>query len=329
MKHAKLAALGILLLIVFGAYTYATLSNQSSAAEKVTIAMVTFPGYAPLYVADELNLWGADIDVEIVRIESIGDMRAALNSGNIDMYAATYDIFQAVEGTVPEGVAFLAIDKSNGGDGVVVQDGINSLSDLKGKKVAAEPGFPPFFVLQYLLNEEGLTLDDVELLDVTSQDAGTAFVAGQVDVAATYEPYLSISKDKVEGATILASSADTPNLIVDFLFASEEAMSEKSEALSAVARGWFAAVDYIEEGDNDAYDIMGEAFGTDAAEIRDFELGLSWLDRSDNDALFDATKANNAYDTFTLVGDILESNGWTDVRLDAQEHLSTRILETL
>ena len=124
------------------------------AKETFKIGMVTFPGYAPLYVAKEKNLF-ENVNVELVRIESINDLRTALSSGKIDAYAATYDIFQSTQAK-PDGVAFLAIDESHGGDGVLVADNINSIADIKGKAVGAEPGFPPYFILQYLLDSFNL-----------------------------------------------------------------------------------------------------------------------------------------------------------------------------
>ena len=122
-------------------------TKPSNVRPTVSIGMVTFPGYAPLYLAKEKNLF-PDINVNLVRIESIGDLRAAMNSGQIDMYAATYDIFQAADKDAP-GVGFMSVDESHGADGIVASSGINSLRDLKGKTVGSEPGFPAYFILQY------------------------------------------------------------------------------------------------------------------------------------------------------------------------------------
>jgi len=302
-------------------------SVDQPTKETVTIGMVTFPGYAPLYLAKEKELFEG-VDVELVRIEAIGDLRATMNSGQIDMYAATYDIFQAVEDNTPPGVGFLAIDESHGGDGVAVTGDITELSDLRGKVVGGEPGFPPYFILQYLLNKEGMSLADVDFRDLPSADAGKAFVAEQLDVVATYEPYLSISAEKREGAKILVSSADTPGLIVDFLFASEELVNNDEEVLKKVADGWFAAVEYWENNPDEAMTIMGDAFGVDSAETEDIKSGITWTTLEDNKKLFDKSEENNAYATFDLVGDILENNDSAGVRVTSDEKLSNTIIKS-
>lgn len=323
----------ILVLVVFGAIQLFNRNNTGSdsnieSPEKVTIAMVTFPGYAPLYLAQEKNLFPESIEVELVRIESVPELRAAMRSGSIDMYAATYDMFQSTGEITPPGIGFMAIDKSHGADGIVAVDGIETIADLRGKTVAAEPGYPPYFVLQYLLNEEGMTLDDVDFKDLSSADAGNAFVSGAVDIAATYEPYLSISKDKVENSKMFASTADVPVFIGDFLFAQEDLVNNNPQILKAVAQGWFNAVESI-NSDPEAYEIMGQAFGVSAEEMKDFETGVSWLSLSDNKELFDINNENNAYKTFDLVGDILEANNEAGVRVKGTDAISNIIINQL
>jgi len=299
--------------------------TQIQEEKSITIAMVTFPGYAPLYLAEEKGLFW-DLDVELVRIESIGDMRAAMNSNKIDMYAATYDIFQAVEGNVPPGIWFLAIDESHGWDGVVVSEDINTLEDLKWKTVWAEPGLPPYFMLQYLLNEEWMNLDDINFVDLTSADAGSAFVSNQIDVAATYEPYLSISKNKREWAKVLVSSEATPGLLVDFLFASEDLANNNPEVLEAVSQGRFDALEYWENNPDESMTIMGDAFGVDKAEMEDIKSWIGWLTLEDNQRMLNKSQPNNAYDTFELVGDILERNNSAGIRVDSNEKITDKII---
>jgi NitT/TauT family transport system substrate-binding protein len=304
------------------------IKEQKPIKEKVTIAMVTFPGYAPLYLAKEKNLFEG-IDVELVRIEDIGQMRSAMQSGKIDIYAATYDIFQATKGIEPSGIGFLAMDESHGGDGIVVTSDINKIEDFKGKNVAAEPGFPPYFILQYLLDNEGLTIKDVNFNDLASQDAGNAFVARQFDIVGTYEPYLSISAEKRDGAKILYSSKDTSGLIVDWLFANPTLVKDKPEVLLAISKGWFKALQIINSNPDEAYAIMGDAYGMPAEEMKGFKTGITWLNLGDNLEMHNELNPNNASSTFKRVGDILEKNNETDVRLKPENHLTSEIIEDL
>lgn len=296
--------------------------------DKATIAMVTFPGYAPLYVAKEKGFFN-NVDIELRQIEDIGQMRAAMQSKQIDIYAATYDIFQAIKGSTPPGVGFLAMDESHGGDGIAVVGDINSVEEFRNKKVAAEPGFPPYFILQYFLNEANMTLQDIDFKDLASQDAGNAFVAKNFDVVGTYEPYLSISTNKRENAKILYSSKDVPGLIVDWLFADRDLIDKKPEVLKSICLGWFKALEFINTNPEEAYRIMGDAYGIPKDEMMDFKTGITWLDKSANKQMFKKESQTYAPTVFEKVGDILEKNNETDVRIRAINHLTDKIIKGL
>lgn len=269
--------------------------------------MVTFPGYAPLYVAKELGLFG-DVNVNLLRIESIGDLRSALLAKRIDIYLASFDIFQSIEGRAPIGKMIYAIDESVGADGIVADGSIRRVGDLVGKKVGVEPGFPPHFVLTYQLFKAGLRLSDLNVIDMPSGDIPSAFAANQIEVGATYEPFLSTCLAQRNGAKVIASSADTPGLITDFMVASEDAIREKKDSLKAVIRGWNAALAKISESPNATNEIMGKAFGVPATEMAEFATVVKWLGGNENQALFNGGQGSLFAGRFNEVNEALRLN---------------------
>lgn len=315
----------IIAVLGIGAY-YLDRTKPEADMQKVTIAMVTFPGYAPLYVAKEKGFFDG-IDVELTRIELIGDIRAAMRSGDVDMFAATYDIFQSTKDVAPNGVGFLVVDESHGADGIATAAGINSVKDLRGKKVGAEPGFPPYLVLQYLLDKEGMTLKDLDFQDMPTTDAGNAFAAGQLVAAGIYEPALSASVKARPESKVFASSADIPGLVQDLIFADEKLAKERPQILEKVAAGYFKALDYINTNRDDAYRIMAEAFNVSVQEMEDFKTGVSWIGKEENRKLFDKRNEVNVYKTYDLVCGILKKNGDTDMCLKGDDKLTDEIIK--
>lgn len=325
-KNSKiLIAVLAILLIASAFYYFKTKKLVSTEKQTIKIGMVTFPGYAPLYLAKEKGFF-KDLNVELVRIEAIGDLRASMQSGKIDMYLATPDIFQATEKQEPVGIGFLAIDESHGADGVAVSENIKTVADLKGKKVGAEPGFPPYFVLQYMLHKENMTLKDLSFKDISSQDAGNAFVAKQLDAVGTYEPYLSKSVSLRPNSRVLVSSADLSGLIVDLIYANEKLANENPEILKKVADGWFEAVAYYEANKTESMQIMSKAFGVTPEEMVDIKSGVSWLNQTDNKKLFDKNAESNIFKTFDLVGEILMSNNANGFRVYSKTKLTDKII---
>lgn len=299
--------------------------KPDSPRQKVTIGMVTFPGYGPLYVAKEKGFFG-DVEVDLVRIEAIGDLRAALGSGNIDIYAATYDIFQANQGSDVPGTAFMLIDESHGADGIVASEGINSIADLKGKKLAGEPGLPPYFLLQYLLNKENLAMADISFRDIATQDAGAAFTSRSVDAAALYEPFLSNAMKARKGSKVVISSAEAPNILADLLFASDNLLQQRPQVLRQIAEGWFRALKYAEESPDDAYSIMAKNFNVSKEEMVDFKSAITWYSKEDNISLFDRNRPENVYTIFKTVGDVLERNGSAKLRFAPESKITDKIV---
>src|SRR3989338_11380595 len=327
-KNSLIGIIAVIIVLAVGGYVITSKKSNQQSAElpKVTIAMVTFPGYAPLYVAKEKGFFEG-VNVELTRIESIGDIRAAMRSGNVNMYAATYDIYQSTKDVAPSGVGFLVVDESHGADGVATAADINSVQDLRDKKVGAEPGFPPYLVLQYLLDKEGMTLNDLDFQDIPTTDAGNAFAAGQLVAAGIYEPALSASIKARPGSKVFASSADISGLVQDLIFADEKLAKEHPQALEKVAAGYFKALDYINSNHDDAYQIMAKAFNVSVEEMEDFKSGVSWIDKAENIKLFDKTSETNAYKTYDLVCSILKNNGDTNICLKADDKLTDEIIK--
>ena len=117
------------------------------------------------------------------------------------------------------------------------------MAGLKGKSVAFEQGAISQFFLNVLLKKNGLTQADITAVNMTAADAGTAFVAGQVDAAFTWEPAPSLGANSANGHQI-ASSAELPEVIVDVLAVTGETAATKADDLKAFARAWYKTLDY-------------------------------------------------------------------------------------
>ena len=166
------------------------LSTSAYAQEtKVAVGLSGWTGFAPLTLAKEAGIFEKNgLDVELVKIPQ-ASRHLALASGDIQCAATTVEtwIVWAAAG-VPTTQIF-QLDKSHGADGMVVRNEIESIADLKGKTVAASaPGTSPYFYLAWILKENGMTMDDVKVVNLEPGPAAQTFIAGQNDAAMTYEP---------------------------------------------------------------------------------------------------------------------------------------------
>ncbi|MDE1994539.1 MAG: aliphatic sulfonate ABC transporter substrate-binding protein [Rhizobiaceae bacterium] len=144
----------------------------------------------------EKRLADRGISVEWSEFTSGPPLLEALGAGALD-FGATGDVpplfAQAANGNLfyvgeykgsPEGSAILVRKDSP----------IQTLSDLKGRKVAFKRGSSAHNVAVKALRKGGLSVDDVQALDLAPPDASAAFKTGAIDAWSIWDPYLAIAE---------------------------------------------------------------------------------------------------------------------------------------
>ena len=265
------------------------------------LTMSTWIGYAPLHLAVEMGFFEEEgVDVKISVIESAGDQRSALASGQVQGSASTLDTIVMSQSIGIDVTQVLALDYSNGGDGVVSLKEYNSLADLKGKNVAIDTtGGASLFWFNYMLKDQGLTMDDFNITNMGAGDAGTAFVAGQVDAAVTWEPWLTNAQNTDFGK-VLYSSADYPGVIVDTVCLSKDYVENYPDSVKGIANGWYKALAYIQSNPDESYKIMADAMGQSVEDFLAVLPAVKFYDQTENVDYFD----NQISDMCQKVSDI-------------------------
>ncbi len=82
---------------------------------------------------------------------------------------------------------------------------INSVADLKGKKIALNKGSNVHYFLVKLLEKAGLRYSDVNLIWLSPADARAAFEKGVIDAWVIWEPYMAAAEQSLS-ARILADA---------------------------------------------------------------------------------------------------------------------------
>jgi NitT/TauT family transport system substrate-binding protein len=275
-----LAAAAITCIINFGGM---------AEAGSLKVGHSTWVGYGPFYIALDKGYFKEEgVDVEFTIMEDTAIKIGAMFAGQIDIAASTSDEFPSYLQPGKSVRYFMAVDYSNGGDGIVATKDITSVAGLKGKKIAFEQGSISQFFLNVVLKKNGLTQADIEAINMTAADAGTAFVAGQVDAAVTWEPALSLGATSANGH-LLASSAELPGVIVDVLATTGETAKAKEADLRAFARAWYRALDFLKTNPDEGYAIMAKGVGGWIEKPEDFKAaagGIQYLDKAANAGLF-------------------------------------------
>jgi NitT/TauT family transport system substrate-binding protein len=220
---------------------------QSAHSEPLRIRYAVWPGYGPLFFAKEKGWFEKErIEIELIEMEEHTAAFAGLATGQVD----------AVLGAPPDAAAFskpgeeplacvLVTEESFGGDGVLATTDIRSIADLQGKSVAFLRGSLSQYYINVLLKEAGLTEADIEVVDLTAEDAVTALQLQEVDAAVTWQPWLTQDR-AVEHVHLLTDNSQQPGLLVGCLITTASVFQDRKAEFQALARIWFEAVDDVE-----------------------------------------------------------------------------------
>lgn len=260
----------------------------ASAQNAVSIGISGWTGFAPLTLAKEAGLFKKyGLDVTIKKIPQ-KDRHLAIASGDIQCAATTVETWIVWNANGVATTQIFQLDKSYGADGMVVKPGIAKISDLKGKTVAASaPGTAPYFTLAWFLAKNGLTLKDVNIVNLEPQAAANAMIAGtaNLDAAMTYEPYLGAVRAKPEAGKIIATTLDYP-MIMDTFGCTPKFLAENGKAAKALADGYFDAVTMIKADPKKSFEIMGADVKQSAEAFEKSQAFLRWQDREANQKFF-------------------------------------------
>lgn len=262
--------------------------SATAQAGTLEIGHTTWVGYGTLYLARDLGYFKEQgLDVKLTTIEEAAMYMAAQASGQLSGSASTLDEVLKYRNKDFCFKAVAALDESYGGDGVLVGNDVNSFSDLKGRSVAVNEGSVSQFWLSYLLKQQGMKMSDLDIQNMTADDAATAFIAGRIPAAVTWEPHLSMVRAKGEGK-VLVDSSKTPGVIVDVVALSCDVIDKQPDDVKALVTGLYKAVEYTKEHPEDAYKIMAKGVGgylSDPAELAEAAKGVRFYDQAMSEKL--------------------------------------------
>ena len=283
----------------------AAAAAQAQSATPVAIGLSGWTGFAPLTLAKEAGLFAKrGLDVTLKKIPQ-KDRHLALASGDIQCAATTVETWIVWTANGISTTQIFQLDKSYGADGMVVKPSIAKISDLKGKTVAASaPGTAPYFTLAWMLKKNGLTVKDVNVVNLEPQAAANAMIAGtaNLDAAMTYEPYLSAVREKPEAGKIIATTLDYP-MIMDTFGCTPKFLAEHPKAARALADAYFDALDMIKANPQKAFEIMGADVKQSAEKFEASQKNLRWQDRAANQKFFASEHAQFSKEAAELLLD--------------------------
>lgn len=203
------------------------------------VGLLEWPPYEILRLADVLDFFPEDV-VEIVEFRSPAEAVRAYMAGGVDIIALNLDVVIELAGRDDDHRVIVVIDESLGGDAVISREPVDDVREIAGRRVGMQAGLLAAHVLTRFLEDAGLAVDDVEIVNIDIPDHEEAFSRGDVDVLITYDPVRS--KLLAAGAKQIYSSRQIPGEILDVFVARQSLIEQRTEHMRSFAHGWFLAV---------------------------------------------------------------------------------------
>ena len=258
----------------------------SQPAEPVTVRIGTQPwiGYGPWWIAKEKGIFEQNgLTVELVDFIEDKEVNAAFASGKMDAAnLATHTAIKLFASGLDLKIVLLE-DASYQADAILAPSSVASIADLKGKKVAYEEGTTSDLLLNYALVQNGMSLEDITPVFMPASDAGATLIAGQVDVAVTYEPYISAALAQNQDLKLLYSAAERPGLISDVLAVRSDL---SPDVVARLLKVWDEALAFYKSNPDEAKGIIANNVGSSAEELTTAFDGVVFYDLAENKAQF-------------------------------------------
>ena len=268
-----------------GSKKEATTSDGKTIVKIGTQQMPNDEGIAKAmnYFQEEM---GDSVSVEIVEFSSGKDVNTALAAGSIDF---------GLEGSCP---ASLAIAQDLGVELIWIHEvlgdveslvatgtsGINTVADLKGKKVAVPFASTAHFSLLKAMENAGLSASDVTVLDMQPDKIYASWNSGDIDAAYIWEP-----------------TEAHPDIVAAYVKALDKSVSmyknDESTAIKTIAE----AMELTE--DNAKFQMSGSTWLTGSEQISSTYLGTSSAKGAVVQNLYDTAEFLKTQGSITKVPD--------------------------
>lgn len=306
-----------------------TQPSERSTTQPLRIALNIWPGYGAFLIAEDKGFYAeAGVPVEIEIIQGDPEREAALAAGKIDGIGMTMDNLVVLRDKGINVKAIYKYDGSFGADGIVAKKGIQSPPDLKGKRVAWAPGTTSHFFLTQVLKKYGLTTKDLVHVAMASDDAGSAFAAGHLDAAVTWEPWLSKAKEMPDGH-VLITTKELP-VVEDVLFVREETLKERRGEVVKMLKACFRAVEYWKTHKKEGNAIIAKRLSLPIEDVESMLSGIKIMDLADNKRFF-GTEASPgpAYEAFDSAVDAWLKEGIIKAKQSAKDGIDPTLIAEL
>ncbi|MCB0536038.1 MAG: aliphatic sulfonate ABC transporter substrate-binding protein [Bacteroidetes bacterium] len=270
MKTVNIIALLATLLFVVGCKNEKQNTNSDEKLPKSITLGSYFQAvdYAPFLIAKEKGWFEAALKEKSIKInyetfEDLAIINDAFLKNDLDV------VFEAAPPAIVSESAKVGIDIVNISCSLTQEilvrkeTDINSIADLKGKKIAVLSGTSSHYGVLKLLNDNNISESDLSIIDMAPVDAKIAFESDQIDAWAVWPPF--VEQQEISGKGRVLPKGDV--YIHSIMAVDEDFMKSYPIVFKKIDSVFNESKIWIINHEVEAIDIMAEVLNIDRAVI--------------------------------------------------------------
>ncbi len=250
-----------------------------SASQILRVGSTLWPGYEPLHYANEFGLY-QKYNIRTIDYPSASEVLRAFKNRALEAAALTLDEVVSLRRLGIKMKIILVCDVSDGADVILSAPEINSVEQIKAKRVAVEPAAAGAYLLSRALQIHNVQLNEIEIVKMDVSTGVDAFMNNKADVFVTYEPMRTRLMNL--GLTEIFTSKNIANEIVDVLVVHEGFYNNNKEQLNVLIQGWFMAVQVFRNNPERAYEYVSSRMQITPAQVQESYFGLKLVSLAEN-----------------------------------------------
>ncbi|UBF28114.1 ABC transporter substrate-binding protein [Kovacikia minuta CCNUW1] len=249
-------------------------SGQASRLQPLKVGITTWPGFDVVLYAKETGLFQKHgLNVELIRFENQQDSSRAVLRGSLDAaFASLWDVMQVDSGN-DKPVFVMVTNISHGADGIVARSGIETIEDLRHKRVAAKLGTVNHLILLEALKLHNIKPNDVKIEDIPNETAAELVEKGKLDAAVLWQPLLGETAKKSKGKVIYTTQ-ELDSLVIDGLVSRSQVVQSKKAELTRFITTWFDVMKAVDTKPQEVFQQVGKALNQNSASFASDYSGL-------------------------------------------------------
>ncbi len=269
--------------------------NQAGSLKPFKVGLNSWAGYQIALYAKEAGLFRKHgLDVEFVRFLNQQDNIRATMRGSQDVSFVPLPEVMQVDSAEDKPVVVMVVDISAGSDGIAASPDINSVKDLKGKKVSAKFSTVSHLVLLEALQANQIKPEEVEVIDVINERAAKMLKEGEISAATLWEPLMQ-STAKAVGGKVIYTTADVDSLVIDSLATRSSLITTKKDELIRFMETWFEAIKAVETKPQEVFASVAKQLSMTTETFEEDYKGLKKGDLAMNQRMFEGGRLQDAY----------------------------------